>query len=252
MKHEQSQFIRPPSDRPTPAKAAYTASSADAALVEDRVRRFLPMVRRAAWHIYGNGRDGLEVEDLVQAGLIALTECARRHDAPTEDGFAAYAKIRVRGAMFDIVRKLLPDGRTAARRRRIIADARARLELQLGRAPDVAELAAQSGLSEADVILHDGAATHLVQLDGAYDDSSEAFADDTPDPFALLAEIEDSSRLAGAIAALPDRLKLVLQLYFVEELNLAEIAEVLEVSVPRVHQIKAQALKAARDLLEDG
>ena len=70
------------------------------------------MVHRAAWHIYGAGREGLEVEDLIQAGIVALTECAQRHNGPTEDGFAAYAKIRVRGAMFDLIRKLMNDTRT--------------------------------------------------------------------------------------------------------------------------------------------
>ena len=58
----------------------------------DRLRRFMPMVRRLAWHLHGSGRGGIEVEDLMQAGLVALTECAQRHNGPGEDGFAAYAK----------------------------------------------------------------------------------------------------------------------------------------------------------------
>lgn len=74
----------------------------------DRIRRFLPMVKRLAWHVHGSGRSGIEIEDLIQAGLVALTECAQRHDGPTEDGFAAYAKLRVRGAMVDLVRRSTP------------------------------------------------------------------------------------------------------------------------------------------------
>ena len=92
----------------------YAASRAE---VEDRVRRFLPLVRRSAWHINGAGREGLEIEDLVQAGIVALTECAQRHAGPTEDGFAAYAKIRVRGAMLDEVRRMAHDSRTARAKR---------------------------------------------------------------------------------------------------------------------------------------
>jgi RNA polymerase sigma factor for flagellar operon FliA len=89
-------------------------------------------------------------------------------------------------------------------------------------------------------------------IDEAYSDHNAAFADDRPDAFALLADQQARQDLAHAIAALPERLQLVIQLYFVEELNLAEIAETLDVSVPRVHQLKAQALDKLRALLGDG
>ena len=78
-----------------------------------------------------------------------------------------------------------------------------------------------------------------------------AFADDRPDSFALLADNESRAQVASAIAGLPERLQMVIQLYFVEELNLAEIAQVLDVSVPRVHQLKAQALDKLRAALGD-
>ena len=71
----------------------------------DSIRKFLPMVRRLAWHVHGSGRDGIDLEDLMQAGLLALTECVRNHTGATDDGFAAYAKLRVRGAMIDLVRR---------------------------------------------------------------------------------------------------------------------------------------------------
>ncbi|HEY6816198.1 MAG TPA: sigma factor, partial [Croceibacterium sp.] len=66
--------------------------------VAGRVTRFMPMVRKLAWHLAGSAGPSLDVEDLMQVGLVALTECAQRHDGPGEDGFAAYAKLRVRGA----------------------------------------------------------------------------------------------------------------------------------------------------------
>jgi len=239
MKHDHTAFT------------AYAAcANADAALVEDRVRRFIPLVRKSAWHIFGAGRDGLEVEDLMQAGMLALTEAARRHSGPEEDGFAAYAKLRVRGAMFDIIRKLLPDGRTMARRRKQISDARAKLEMELGRAPDAAELSKATGIAPSDLLTSDSSQVHLVQLDAAYDEHDTAFADETPDAFALLSQMEDGERLLEAMSDLPERLKLILQLYFVEELNLKEIAATLDVSVPRIHQLKAQALSKLKDILQ--
>lgn len=218
--------------------------------VEDRVRRFLPLVRRTAWHINGRGREGLEIEDLVQAGILALTECAQRHAGPTEDGFAAYAKIRVRGAMLDEVRRVAHDSRTARARRSGYERALAMLRGQLGREPSRAELARAMEVSDGELLAIEASGVKLTPIDDAYDETSLAFASDDPDPFEALCAVEDRERLIAAMVKLPDRLKLVLQLFFVEELNLTEIAAVLEVSVPRVHQLRAKALKDLRVLLE--
>jgi RNA polymerase sigma factor for flagellar operon FliA len=220
------------------------------AVVEDRVRRFLPLVRRTAWHINGRGREGLEIEDLVQAGILALTECAQRHAGPTEDGFAAYAKIRVRGAMLDEVRRVAHDSRTARARRSGYEQARAALRGTLGREPSRAELAQRMKISDAELRVIEASGVKLTPIEDAYDETSLAFASDDPDPFEALCAAEDRERLIAAMVKLPDRLKLVLQLFFVEELNLTEIAAVLEVSVPRVHQLRAKALKDLRTLLE--
>lgn len=217
MKLDQSQFN---------AVAGY----APAYEVEDRVRRFAPMVRKAAWQVHSGSGDAVELDDLVQTGFVALTECARRHAGPTEDGFAAYAKMRVRGAMIDCVRRTVPGSRGSAARRR------AREEGQP--AP------AGSPAREAVPI-------RFASLDSAYDDTSLCFADDRPDALAALSEAQDAARLAAIIADLPERLQLVLQLYFLEELNLAEIAAILEVSVPRVHQLKTQAIARVRERLRE-
>lgn len=218
--------------------------------VEDRVRRFLPLVRRTAWHINGRGREGLEIEDLVQAGILALTECAQRHAGPTEDGFAAYAKIRVRGAMLDEVRRVAHDSRTARAKRGVYERALASLRGSLGREPSRGEIARAMGVDDAELLAIEASGVRLTLIDDAYDETSLAFASDDPDPFEALCASEDRERLIAAMVQLPDRLKLVLQLFFVEELNLTEIAAVLEVSVPRVHQLRAKALKDLRGLLE--
>ena len=238
MKHDQLAF------------AAATQAYADATLVEDRVRRFLPLVRKAAWHIHGSGCEGIEPEDLVQIGLLALTECAQRHTGPAEDGFAAYAKIRVRGAMLDAIRRSLPGSRGALVRQRRMTAARDRLHQTLGMEPTGAQMAQELGIAEADLADYTCEPVRLQALDKQYDDNNTAFADQRPDPFEALSQEQDGARLAALIGALPERLKLVLQLYFVEELNLAEIAAVISVSIPRVHQLKAQAIKLVREGLE--
>lgn len=240
MKHDYRSFA--------PAMKAQGAYRSDAA---DRIRRFVPMVRRLAWHVHGGGRPGIDLEDLMQAGMVALTEAAQRHSGPTEDGFAAYAKLRVRGAMVDLIRRHVPLSRGAVERRRQLAEKESQLRQQLGRAPTDAELSAALGLAEAEL---DGlrAASEQIRfesIDEAYSDGDMAFADDRPDSFALLADDELRRSVAQAVATLPERLQLVIQLYFVEELNLSEIAQALQVSIPRVHQLKAQALERLRAAL---
>jgi len=234
---------------PSSSPAAMRAYRGD---VADRVRRFLPMVRRQAWHVHGGGRPGIELEDLVQAGLVALTECAQKHAGPTEDGFAAYAKMRVRGAMVDMVRRSVPMSRGAGERRRLLAQHETALRGSLGREPLARELAGAMGIDEAELASLRASAQPLRfdSLDEAYSDQNMAFAAETPDSFALLAGEETRGAVIAAITQLPDRLKLIVQLYFVEELNLAEIAEVLQVSVPRVHQLKAQAIDKLRASLQ--
>ncbi|MCJ2178229.1 sigma-70 family RNA polymerase sigma factor [Novosphingobium album (ex Hu et al. 2023)] len=235
-----------PAGRPNRIAGAYQGD------VADRVRRFLPMVRRLAWHVHGTGRPGIELEDLVQAGLVALTECAQKHSGPTEDGFAAYAKMRVRGAMVDLIRRTVPMSRGAAERRRLLAEKETELRGELGRDPHPQELADAMGLPIQDLAaLRDSSQPlRFDSIDEVYSDQSMSFADDMPDSFSIMADEELRGAVIDAITDLPDRLKLVVQLYFVEELNLAEIAEVLQVSIPRVHQLKAQALGKLRESLE--
>ena len=231
---------------------AANAAGAYRGPVAERIRRFLPMVRRLAWHVHGSGRPGIELEDFVQAGLVALTECAQKHAGPTEDGFAAYAKMRVRGAMVDLIRRTVPLSRGAVERRKQLREAENRLRGELGRDPRDAEVAVLLGIAESELAAMRSSSEPLrfEPIDEVYSESDIAFADDRPDSHALLEDEEMRESVAGAVAQLPERLQLVVQLYFVEELNLSEIARVLDVSIPRVHQLKAQALGKLREALE--
>ena len=214
-----------------------------------RISRFMPMVKRLAWHVHGGGCAGLEVEDLFQTGVVALTEAAQRHAGPGEDGFAAYAKLRVRGAMIDLIRRTVPASRHVVERRKLLQRHTLALRGQLGREPSAAELSEAMRLSLAELgqLQSDCIEVRFEPLDDVYSESDAMFLDDGSDIFGSLAAMQLRETLIEAIAALPDRLKLIVQLYFLEELNLAEIAQVLDVSVPRVHQLKAQALAAMRD-----
>jgi RNA polymerase sigma factor for flagellar operon FliA len=215
------------------------------------VERFLPMVRKLAWHLQGSAMPGIDPEDLIQAGLVALTECAQRHAGNDMEGFAAYAKIRVKGAMVDQLRRFAPISRGAAQRRRELQDFERRLRGQLGRDPSDFELAAAIGITSAelDAIRTACAPLKFEPVDNAYSDTDSAFWDQSPSAIENLISAEDREGLAAAVSELPERLQLVIQLYFVEELNLAEIASILGLSVPRIYQLKDQALRKVRERL---
>ena len=119
--------------------------------------------------------------------------------------------------------------------------------------PGLVASAAALGLSlpEFEKLRSDTAAVRLDSMEECYSDSSSLFAAPEDNAEAVLLQEEDRSRLAEEIGELPERLQLVIQLYFVEELNLSEIAEVLGVSIPRVHQLKASALDKLRLALAD-
>jgi len=219
------------------------------------VARFVPMVRKLAWHLHGSAGADIEPDDLVQAGLVALTECAQRHKGPGQEGFAAYAKIRVKGAMIDQLRRSAPLSRGAIQRRREIREAENRLWMKLGREPSTVELADAMGLDPGQLqeIRQASEPLHFESIEETYSDADMAFRDQSPDAFSLLVSSENREALIAAIANLPERLQLVIQLYFVEELNLSEIAAILGVTVPRVHQLKDQALQKIRvDLVGRG
>lgn len=243
MIHHQRSLSAARSD----ARAAYTGG--DARLLQ----QFMPLVKKLAWHLAPSTGPAMDVDDLMQVGLIALTECARRHGRPTDDGLAAYAKLRVRGAMIDAIRKLQVDSRGARQERREIEAARAALAGLSGREPSEAELAVRLGITPADLAERHRRAMPVrhIDMDDAYNDNHAAFAADTPDGEDMLLEAENRDHLIAALHDLPQRHQTVIQLYFLEELNLTEIAGVLDVSVPRVHQLKAAALKALKDALED-
>ena len=225
----------------------FNAQRAYATEINQRIERFLPMVRKLAWYYESSCSASLDIDDLLQAGMIALTECAQRHERPSEDGFAAYAKIRVRGAMIDLLRSQSHHVRGSAALRRKMEGAADELRRELGRDPSAEEIAFALGISVDEFHKARGqVTTKLVDLEECYSDTNPAFVSDEPNAEMRLLEAADKEALTDAIAALPERLQLIIQLHFLEELNLTEIAAILDVSVPRVHQLKSSALEKLR------
>ena len=214
------------------------------------VRAHLPLVRRLAWHVHGAMSTSVEVEDLVQVGLLALVEALRGAERAGPE-FKAYLTTRLRGAMIDELRRHATNSRGAMRRRRDHARAVGKLTLDLRRAPTEAEVAARLGVTldklRADYLTAD--AVRMESIDEVYADDLPWFASDEPDAFQALADGRERDRLVVAIAALPEREAMVIQLYHVEELNLEEIGQVLGVGSARVCQIKKSAHDRLRKAL---
>ncbi len=211
------------------------------------VQQHLPLVRKIAWHVHGSMSTIVEVEDLVQVGLVALVEAAAAFEDRGQVPFRQYAATRVRGSMIDELRRQATTTRGAMRRRKQYAEAVATLTAEGARAPEEAAVAEKLGVS-VDKLRTDYATADAVRfesIDEVYADDRPWFADDRPDAFAQLAEGDLRSALIGAIGRLPEREAQVIQLYYVEELNLEEIGQVLGVGAARVCQLK----KAAHDRL---
>ncbi len=206
------------------------------------------LVRRIARKVHRSAGASIDLEELVQTGMLALVQAARAFIQRGEASFATYATLRVRGAMIDVLRSSATINRGAMRRRKKLKETEAALEGKLGRAPSSGEVAGELGLSAADYrsALDAAQPVYLEPLDAVYSDRSRAFASEEPNALALLEHEGLRDALAGAIARLPRREALVLQLYFIEELTLDEIGHTLEVGAARVCQIKKQALDRLR------
>lgn len=215
-------------------------------------RAHMPLVRKIAWHVHGRVSSAVDVEDLVQTGMVALVEAANGFE-DRGHAFATYATMRIRGAMIDHLRRHASICRSAMARRREMAKTARTLEQKLGRSPTEPEMAAAMGMDAATyrANVDSSMAVHHESMDEVYSDQSMWFADVEDRADTAMEREALRGALAERIGQLPEREALVLQLYFVEEMNLEEIGQTIGVGAARVCQIKKSALDRLRASLTD-
>ncbi|WP_324749715.1 FliA/WhiG family RNA polymerase sigma factor [Sphingomonas sp. LY54] len=234
-----------------PAPMTYRRKPAEAT-PEAIARAHMPLVRKIAWHVHGRVSTAIEVEDLIQIGMVALVEAANGYQ-DRGHAFSTYATMRIRGAMIDHLRRHATLCRSAMARRRELANIQKRLQGRLGRAPTEAEMAEEMGLAAAAYreLVDQSQAVHHDSLDDMYSDHSMWFADIEERADEALEREGLKAAIASGIRDLPEREAIVLQLYFVEEMNLEEIGLTLNIGAARVCQIKKAALDKLRHMLAD-
>ncbi|MEW5943532.1 MAG: RNA polymerase sigma factor FliA [Pseudomonadota bacterium] len=225
---------------------------------EQFIVQYAPLVKRIAHHLAARLPSSVQVDDLIQAGLIGLLDALDHYDEQLGAQFETYASQRIRGAMLDELRQgdWLP--RSARKNMRRIEAANAVLEQRLGRPPGEQELADELKvpLAEFQQMLLDARGCQLLHYEDFQGSDDEEFlerhvATTQPGPLEIIQDEGFRAVLVEAIQSLPEREKLMMSLYYEEELNLKEIGAVLGVSESRVCQLHSQAIVRLRNRLKD-
>jgi RNA polymerase sigma factor for flagellar operon FliA len=221
---------------------------------EELVLAHLGLVKRVALHLKARVPAYMELDELIQVGMMGLLEASRVFDASKGVDFENFAHSRVRGAMLDEVRRLSFLPRSAVAFNKSHNETLHALSSELGRAPTQAEIAEYMGKDLEDFQKERGKARRFetYSLEVVTEEVMSIADDSAHQPDVMVEEAEFMEAVTDAIAELPEREQLVMQLYYVEELNLKEIGEVLEVSESRVSQILSSVVKKLRGTLQVG
>lgn len=225
-------------------------------VAHDLVRNHASLVKRIAHHLKGRLPPSVQIEDLIQAGMIGLLEASKNFDQTKGASFETYSGIRIRGSMLDEIRKGDWAPRSVHRNTRKISQAIRKIENLAGRDAKDHEVAKELEVSLEDYhkMLQDSVGTRIFGFDDIGIDEDivpEGITGYFPSPLDGLQKTYFHKSLAKAISNLPERERLVLALYYDEELNLREVGEVLGVSESRVSQIHSQAMLRLQARMKD-
>ena len=223
------------------------------------LKQYSPLVRRLAHQMIAKLPANVEVDDLIQVGMIGLADAMTRFDAGQGVQFETFATQRIRGAMLDELRGADWMSRGNRKQQRDIETALHKLQQKLGRVPRESEIAAEMGLSLAEYqeLLGKVRGTQLVYLEDMSGDEGDAdyldrhVIDESENPLAMLQDRRMREALVAAIQQLPEREQLVMSMYYEQDMNLKEIAAVLGVTESRVCQLHSQSVARLRVKLRE-
>jgi len=219
------------------------------------LRQYQPLVHRLAHHMMVKLPPNVEVDDLIQVGMIGLSEALTRYEATQGVQFETFATQRIRGAMIDELRDNDWASRSTRKSQKDIEEAIRRLEHRLGRTPMESEIATDLGMDLADyqTLLGRVRGTQLVYLEDMSHSGDEEdgfldrhLGDASADPLNLLRNERLRAALVTAIKNLPEREQYVMSMYYEQDMNLKEIAAVLDVTESRVCQLHSQSIARLR------
>ena len=222
---------------------------------EDMLRQYVPLVRRLAHHMIAKLPPSVEVDDLIQVGMIGLAEALSRFETNQGVQFETFATQRIRGAMLDELRENDWMSRGSRKSQKDIEHAVHRLEHRLGRSPVESEIAAELKMSLSDYqsLLGKVRGTQLVYIEdmmgGNEDDNhflDRHVSDKEADPQHMLGDHRMRQALVTAIKGLPEREQYIMSMYYEQDMNLKEIAAVLNVTESRVCQLHSQSIARLR------
>ena len=222
--------------------------------INSMLKQYSPLVRRLAHQMIAKLPANVEIDDLIQVGMIGLTDALSRFDAEQGVQFETFATQRIRGAMLDELRGSDWMSRGNRKSQRDIEVAVRRLEHKLGRAPQEGEIAKEMGvtLAEYQDLLNKVRGTQLVYLEdmggdeGDNDYLDRHVSEEGADPLAQLGDRRMREALVEAIKTLPEREQYVMSMYYEQDMNLKEIAAVLGVTESRVCQLHSQSIARLR------
>jgi RNA polymerase sigma factor for flagellar operon FliA len=220
------------------------------------VTKYTELVKRIAYHLKGRLPDSVQVEDLIQSGMIGLLEAAQKYSATQGASFETFVGIRIKGSMIDDIRKYDWTPRSVNKNSRLIAEAISTLESKLGRDPTSNEITKHLNVSidEYNSILNDVSSSKIIGIEdlGVKDDSIINMADfKSQTPHDEIEKERFQKALVSVINQLPEKELQVVSLYYNEELNLKEIGLVIGVGESRVSQILSQAIHRIKGKLNN-
>ncbi len=222
---------------------------------KDQMVRHASLVKRIAYHLLNRLPPTVQIDDLIQAGMVGLLEAASNFDADMGASFETFAGIRIRGSMIDEIRRSDWTPRSVHRKFRSVSEAIRKIENETGEDAKDADVALALGISLGDYhqILIDSSSSRIYSIDTMEENTQDAAIPSSSEitPEEAFSQSEYQQQLAEAIRQLPEKEQLVMSLYYDDELNFREIGEILDVTESRICQLHGQALLRVKARMSD-